>query len=1758
LLLWLLGRSGLDVLSSSSSHAASAGLELDELCRGLDEVILVVGRQSLGLACPPRLRPAFERLTRRLAAESQLHIYARPLDPFGQTDEDELFKIHAFIALTKPFRRVVVPVLRGRAADGAQPQQQQQQLKWDEEVKDDVERWPIVQAYGLDELGANGFFTLSHQMSAFNLSSFAPLADVDAAHVLSLLSERLPAMERQVHASVGRLLGQAALAVGEPSVRELTVGQAGADLAAFVGCGLEALVDDQVRARRSQAHQVVPSGLFFGPASSFAATSKAASDDALVRSAGLKHYSSLPSYYSRLLSAQPYLPLDPLLPVLSPFARAPLHALLRLVDPSSGLGLVRTVLLRQTTAVQDNEIECLEHLVPLSWRKKKRRIVKDGDEDEGNKARNTVGVDSDSGDDEDEDEEESSSSSSSSEDENSGSDEERKEHQQKKTKAPKPAKPAPERLKKEAPGLKDAMLLQHLYAILVQIVGEVLRDIVTTQSADANAVPSSSSAAAASSSAASVPRGGAGPAFPSFASIRDRVATAVEHLTRAKWLLPRFRQLLCAQTRATGPCVDEVASSSSGILGMELVRIDAFGERHACDISVATPLQGASPSARCLYSFSLYLHAIPSLEIVSLTEEGDTSLGSVGFGETLVWDGAAAAAATSAAGNAGRDVDEHDEDEKRRKNDPLYFGTGLTSSSALDAPAGASSSASSSSSSPSSSALLVLTASVPALLTIPSFFQAFELRALQALLSSYAHASVSSSNSGKEMSAAEVAAAGLVPLHPSLGPLLLEASQPRLPPSVLARPPTSALVGAGARMTLTPEACGVAGGFVPAIVLPQRSENLTRPLAFWTSDAWLCGSALASAHASLLLSNNLVPVLTGQLALFERGFVLHGDSRGSVLIDFQKHVLEAAYFDGDADGWDAAATDSTDDAGDDDDDDDAAGDDDDEEESDPTRGDALFILDLLAPASAAEAASTPDTLLRSLASPSLASLSSLAPLGNEGVAPPVSKFAKAAYSVALVIPRDSPLARAWRGMAGVQGASSVGAGIRARWDAALEALNIHNDMSDEVPSFCREVYVQLQEQHAQQRREARRSKRLAAFAAAENAAAATGSKAAAPKKPPANPESKHDGDGDDEDDDESEDDDDSEEEDENASRVRPIVLPDATCDFLQRYRTHEQRMWSSSGSRAATRPAASAGPAAASSTVPLTLVLGTPGAGHSALLQCLREQQQQSSSSSSASERWSIGTLGGGDEVFALDSARTQQALQSLVAEHQQSSMEEQQSNRKRPLRALLLVSSYASVVSVVDLLQSQLSSPSSSSLPTGLALSTVVVLQSCQSFFVGPSFSLTYPGVVSQLVPGFVQACLLSTPPQPWSAREERLVAAVRARMRGLLLGSSTTSAVDLRVVAANARIKYADVRDMLISDTQFARSSNQRKRIARSLLSSSSTPIPRSLSAGGVVHFFHLRPSDFLLSRDNFLRALVRFAARRTVYHSDEEKQEEDNHAIIKLTRMEQTLQQQQQHAAASSSSSTASARPGSSSGGGAGRSSAVPSVPSGGGVGGGRIVFTTSSSSLPSPYTVFVASALVKFEDAASNSGRCGADFLALQAAQGGLTARNVNFATNNSSRSTRPGSAASSTSSSAAAAPSGTNAGSDSDENERKESDHLASTASAASAAVSEGAPIPLSSLPFDIAQYIAAHPDAIPSEAATAAPAASSSSAVAAPPLSTASTSCLLLVYGSAGLSRDDVRRELLLPSVRNLRAYEKADSRWNAEVQRQREAILAV
>lgn len=1513
----LFGATPLESVSSSSELSA------DEAA---DELIVGVHAEGVRIACAPRMRPAIERVTRLARGveitSRRLHSSSSSADIDAEADEDELFKIHAFISMTRDFPRVLVPTMYEDGVVGSAASVR---------ARSEIESWPLVQAFGLDELGRHGFFTLSHEISAMPIAQMSELADVDAAYIVHLLSDRLPAFTSQFRGACSRLLQSAVEPAAAAHGAGLTVAQLNQEARAWWEYGLDSLSS----ADRAHRIDVSPPGVaVFGP------TGAARHDDETpVRAAGAKHYSTLPAFYSRLLAAQPYLPLSSLLPLLSSHSRAPLHALVTLADPLSQLRAVRTVLLRHVTPDQENELEVFEHLVPDDWKKKRKRIVAaEGDEDEEDEEEPAESeVDSS-----EEEESDSDSADDSSDDSPRPS---------KKSPSVPPTRPAVARLKKESPGLKDALLLHVLYESIVDVARGIISEL-------ANAAAT-------------------GAAFPSFTQVRTRVLARVERLAAAKWVLPRYFDALRTQTYTC-----RQTHADTDVLSVELSCVDAFGHRTVLDLSAPVPLE-----PRRLYSFALHLRRIPSRELLSLTDD-DLVIGDVGFGESFVWNQMATVqpAATS--------VDGADEaaEKRRREEDPTYYGTGLTSSSAIDAAATAAAAARSS----QRSSLLVLTASLPSRIILPSFFQSFESKALACLLGSYAHASASSS----VMPAAEVAALGLVPQHAQLGRFIVDGFVPRLQSNLLATPPSSA---PGATIGLHG-----AAAFVVPVFVPQRIERGMQSLLLARDDAFLASSPLALS-CTLLLSSGSCAALEGSIVFFERGFVFTSAAVGSFLVDFKRHLLESAFFDGTLEAEEGGHDD------DDEEEEDGEGDDDADDEDDTGDGDALFTMDILTPAES-ESTSTPYTLLRSLDASSEESLAKLAPTANEGVAPRPSRFASACASLALVLPRGSNLRRTF-----VSTVAPV-------WRASLESLDIHNDTCDTVPAFARAAYDQLQERHEFQRRETRRAKRTGSGAHAEDS---------------------------------------------------NLILPHATCDFLADLRIHEQmRAHDAHGERSQANTevlrqahtllshsssSSTATPVgAAAAVIPVSVVLGVPGAGHSDVISSVRE----SSLRSGASIAWS-------EVIITAEGRLDQECVSQQVTRDLADVVASAPPAPQR--RVLVVISAYEGVVRAVTLLQSALVAASSST--RTFAVSSVTTLLHAGCFFVSPSHSRLVPGVADQGVSGWSQGSVLVTPAPPASSADEALVTDVRRRIAVMRRGWPT------RVRVAGRRLAFADIADLLCGD-EFARPAESRRRLRDAL--AHVYPSPRVLAlrpAATRLEFFHL-PGEVLLDRARFFAAIAAFTRQRDIYHTDEERDDDARDSADHLARL--------------LPSGAAPPPP----------SSSLPA---------GRITFTTSSSSLPAAFSVLHVVAMIKFEDVVSNAGGVSHRFHEVRAANGRVLVVDRRDCTGEDSAAAA-----------AAAASQKETVDGLTDDETVDPSDRTHSDTS-----------IPMSALPLELASHVrsASHSSSLPS------------------PLTVSSTSCLLMVSGTGDLTRGDVRTNLLLPSVRPTRPYEKADSRWNEEVRRHQQLV---
>ncbi|XP_038046768.1 uncharacterized protein C20orf194-like [Patiria miniata] len=116
-----------------------------------------------------------------------LHLHSLT-DQEHKEDEDaaENFKVLSFIEMVRGCSRIGVPYF---ARDHVQT--------FDHFA---VEKWPIVQAYGLEDFGTGGFFTMKHEVVDVTESLSQIYDVVDPVSLERLVTKQLPLFERQWHA----------------------------------------------------------------------------------------------------------------------------------------------------------------------------------------------------------------------------------------------------------------------------------------------------------------------------------------------------------------------------------------------------------------------------------------------------------------------------------------------------------------------------------------------------------------------------------------------------------------------------------------------------------------------------------------------------------------------------------------------------------------------------------------------------------------------------------------------------------------------------------------------------------------------------------------------------------------------------------------------------------------------------------------------------------------------------------------------------------------------------------------------------------------------------------------------------------------------------------------------------------------------------------------------------------------------------------------------------------------------------------------------------------------------------------------------------------------------------------------------------------------------------------------------------------------------------------------------------------------------
>lgn len=112
----------------------------------------------------------------------------------ADTELSELCKVRAFIAMTEGARRVAVPLTPGwtkRSKGWATLTRAPATGPVDPM---EVETWPLVQAYGLEEMRTGGFFSMQHPVTDATAAIRELLADVDAQFLQQVSTRALPAL----------------------------------------------------------------------------------------------------------------------------------------------------------------------------------------------------------------------------------------------------------------------------------------------------------------------------------------------------------------------------------------------------------------------------------------------------------------------------------------------------------------------------------------------------------------------------------------------------------------------------------------------------------------------------------------------------------------------------------------------------------------------------------------------------------------------------------------------------------------------------------------------------------------------------------------------------------------------------------------------------------------------------------------------------------------------------------------------------------------------------------------------------------------------------------------------------------------------------------------------------------------------------------------------------------------------------------------------------------------------------------------------------------------------------------------------------------------------------------------------------------------------------------------------------------------------------------------------------------------------------
>ncbi|MCI4376557.1 hypothetical protein PGIGA_G00189690 [Pangasianodon gigas] len=146
----------------------------------LDDVILLIKAESVHLYCNP---VNYSYLLPYISHWRNLHLHCMTEAEYEDEEAAEEFKISSFVAMVEDCSCIGIPY-----------SSQSHVQKFDMFM---LEKWPIIQAFALEGIGAGGFFTMKYKLTDMSESLWEIYARLDPVSLDCLLSEDLLLFEKQ-------------------------------------------------------------------------------------------------------------------------------------------------------------------------------------------------------------------------------------------------------------------------------------------------------------------------------------------------------------------------------------------------------------------------------------------------------------------------------------------------------------------------------------------------------------------------------------------------------------------------------------------------------------------------------------------------------------------------------------------------------------------------------------------------------------------------------------------------------------------------------------------------------------------------------------------------------------------------------------------------------------------------------------------------------------------------------------------------------------------------------------------------------------------------------------------------------------------------------------------------------------------------------------------------------------------------------------------------------------------------------------------------------------------------------------------------------------------------------------------------------------------------------------------------------------------------------------------------------------------------